>query len=53
MCALKIGDRTFITGAIRGLCAELRRARSVSAAAPTVWFRGVHRVQAERFSFES
>jgi hypothetical protein len=52
ICALKLGDRTSITAAIHMLCAEIRRARSVSAAAPPVWFRGVHRAffQAKRFS---
>ena len=40
ICALKLGDRTSITVDIHRLCAEIRRARSVSAAAPPVWFRG-------------
>ena len=45
-------NRTSITAAIHRLCAEIRRACSVSAAAPPVWFRGVHRAffQAKRFS---
>jgi hypothetical protein len=53
MCALKLGDRTSITAVIHRLCPEIMRARSVSAAAPTVWFRGAQGVfPGKAFFFE-
>jgi len=41
MRALKLGDRTSLAHDIRGLPTGLRRARSTSAAAPPVRFRGL------------
>ena len=51
ICALKLGDRTSLTGVSRGPSAGLRRACSTSATAPLVRFGGM--VKPGRFSAQS